>query len=101
MAISCALGLAACLNYYGKKVHVDDALAAMDTCQMIDERRARNAASLASLTSYIESKTGHHISWPKGVTSGQRYALIRQECATLKRAFDQDSNWDNIEKWPY
>lgn len=100
MPISCALGLAACLTYYGNKVHVDDAFAVMDTCIMIEESKPRGLEKLSFTADYIAGKTGHAIKWPKGSTYAIRYAALRRECASFKRAFNRDASWDNLEKWP-
>lgn len=100
MPISCALGLAACLHYYGTKVHVDDAFAVMDTCALIEEIKPRSLEKLSFTADYIVDKTGRQITWPKRASYPVRYAAIRRECAAFRSAFNQDSKWENLDKWP-
>ena len=99
MPISCALGLAACLHYKGQVIHVDDAIAAMDLCEL--QERRLTETGITALADRLSRLTGVRISWPPHSLPTAKMGAIRRECVELRRAFNTESSWDNLEKWPY
>lgn len=95
MAISCAIGLAVCLNFGDARLHPDDLIAAMDACDLVaqlhpdqfDRAGGYGVSALESL-----SELGLAVDWTR--PAARRRASALALCAALRAAANDRSNWN-------
>lgn len=94
MAISCAIGLAVCLNFAGSRYHADELVEAFDTCEMVrqlshDQFDGPSGYGVAALEAL--SDLGLDVDWTRPGALRKRNGMIL--CARLEAAANIKANW--------
>ena len=112
MSISCALGLAACLNYNNTTVDWDDAFTIVDVCSYIDDYPVNDFmggsynGKAYNLAEYVWD-LGLRFEWNPPYKASSEYARmvfrkasVVKECMHFKGLYQDNRNWENSEKIP-
>lgn len=94
MGISCAIGLAVCLNFGDARLHPDDLIAALDTCDLVAQLHPNQFDGAGGYgVSALESLTdlGLEVDWTR--PAARRKASALALCAALRAAANDRRNW--------
>jgi len=106
MSLKCVLGLVACLNHESQTITAHDAVEIIDTCEQISkykvsdfkEYKQRGGGRVLADIMYDQ---GLRFKYPDDPTPYQRRKAVFIACRQFTKAFNTDSKWDNLDKWPW
>lgn len=116
MTISCTLGLAACLTFGGVAFPAEDAFDILDECALLvdlpaasfmqhqpassasSDMKSALAQSWGAATGRQIEEQGLKLGWP--ANGPARKSLWVATCRDFEAAFNDNSQWSHLEKWP-
>jgi hypothetical protein len=99
MALSCVLGITACLSFGGQQIPARDAITILDTCDLMRGIPAQGFIGPGMGVVAAEKIEGLSVelTWPAGATARRQSFLTT--CASFERAFNNKALWSNLDKW--
>lgn len=87
--------------YGGDYVPAEDAVRALEACDMVPAVPARSPVRLSVLIDTIEDSVGSRLKFPVPSSFAIQRRVTLNACREIQRAFDRRSSWKNLDKWPY
>ena len=106
MPLKCMLGLVACLHFNGEVVTAQTAVEIIDLCGVVNQMPI---SEFGGGMDYGRGSASADILYDKGMkcrhqhelSNQSRKATVVKACREFQRDFNDDSKWDNIDKWPW
>ena len=106
MPLKCMLGLVACLHFNGEVVTAQTAVEIIDLCGVVNQMPISEFGGgmdygRGSASADILYDKGMKFRYQNNPSNLSRKTTVVKACREFKRYFDDDSKWDNIDKWPW
>ena len=106
MPLKCMLGVVACLHFNGEVVTAQTAVDVIDLCEVVKEMPLSEFGDgmdygRGSASADLLYDKGMKFRYQKNSSNGSRKATVVKACREFHRDFNDDSKWDNLDKWPW
>ena len=100
------MGLVACLNFQGNMIPAETAVEILDNCEVIKQMPIREFGSgsdygRGSAWAELMYEDGLKFEYPKKPTPAQKKGAVLKACQRFQIDFNNNSKWENLEKWPW